>query len=47
MPPCVVFLAEKGDSLTWGDFENYDSQEVGSGLYIRQYPDGTVEEAEL
>ena len=34
----VVFLAEKGDSLTWGDFENYDSQEVGSGLYIRQYP---------
>ena len=34
----VVFLAEKGDSLTWGDFENYDSQEVGSGLYIVQYP---------
>lgn len=31
-------LSLKGDSLTWSDFENYKGTEVGSGLYIKQYP---------
>ena len=33
----VVRLSEKGDALTWSDFENYPSIDVGSGLYIRVY----------
>ena len=36
-------LAEqKGEMLSWADFENYEYIETGSGLYIRVYPiDGT------
>ena len=28
---------EKGEELTWSDFEKYDSKEIGSGLYILRY----------
>ena len=28
---------EKGEELTWSDFEKYDGKEVGSGLYILRY----------
>ena len=34
----VRTLSEKGERLSWEDFEPYDSREVGSGLYIRVYP---------
>ncbi|MBR4867469.1 MAG: hypothetical protein IKU11_12330, partial [Clostridia bacterium] len=30
-------LAEKGEALSWEDFEIYDYVETGSGLYIRSY----------
>lgn len=33
----VVELSQKGEALTWEDFENYPSTDVGSGLYIRRY----------
>ena len=33
----VISLSEKGDALTWSDFEQYDFIETGSGLYIRVY----------
>ena len=33
----VVLLAQKGDALTWSDFERYAGQEIGSGLYIVRY----------
>ncbi len=33
----VVRLSQKGDALTWSDFENYVYVETGSGLYIRVY----------
>ncbi len=33
----VITLAEKGESLSWADFEQYDYIETGSGLYIRLY----------
>ena len=33
----VVLLAQKGDALTWSDFEPYQGQEIGSGLYIMRY----------
>ena len=33
----VKLLAEKGDSLTWEDFDLFSYEEIGSGLYIRQY----------
>jgi len=35
--PEVIALSKKGDALTWGDFEDYDYMETGSGLYIRVY----------
>lgn len=34
----VLSLSEKGDKLTWEDFEGYYHIETGSGLYIRLYP---------
>ena len=34
----VIMLSEKGQDLTWEDFENYDYYETGSGLYIRVHP---------
>ena len=33
----VVLLAQKGDALTWSDFERYQGREGGSGLYIMRY----------
>ena len=33
----VEQLAEKGEALTWSDFEGYAYEEAGSGLYIRIY----------
>lgn len=30
-------LAQAGEDLTWEDFEDYPSEDVGSGLYIRKY----------
>lgn len=33
----VVMLSQKGDALSWSDFEQYQGQEVGSGLYIMRY----------
>lgn len=33
----VTALSEKGEALTWSDFEAYESTDVGSGLYILAY----------
>ena len=33
----IVKLSKKGDELTWNDFEQYESVETGSGLYILVY----------
>lgn len=33
----VVMLSQKGDALSWSDFERYQGQEIGSGLYIMRY----------
>lgn len=33
----VVMLSQKGDELSWSDFEQYQGREVGSGLYIMCY----------
>lgn len=33
----VIRLSQKGEALTWEDFEAYDYHETGSGLYIRAY----------
>lgn len=33
----VVILSQKGDALTWSDFERYQGQDIGSGLYIMRY----------
>lgn len=33
----VVMLSQKGDALTWSDFERYQGQVIGSGLYIMRY----------
>lgn len=31
-------LSQKGNNLTWSDFDNYKSNEIGFGLYIKSYP---------
>ena len=33
----VVMLSQKGNALSWSDFERYQGREVGSGLYIMRY----------
>lgn len=33
----VQTLAQKGEDLTWSDFEQYESRDVGSGLHIYKY----------
>jgi hypothetical protein len=33
----VKGLAKKGDVLGWSDFEQYESRDIGSGLYILRY----------
>ena len=35
--PKVRELADKGEELTWNDFERYNSTDVGSGLYILHF----------
>ena len=30
-------LAQKGDSLTWSDFEDYIYEDIGSGIYIWEF----------
>ena len=30
----VIELSKKGESLTWDDFSQYESKDIGSGLYI-------------
>lgn len=34
----VKRLAQKGEALTWEDFDPYTYEETGSGIYIRDYP---------
>lgn len=33
----VKTLAQKGDGLKWSDFDGFESEETGSGMYIRSY----------
>lgn len=33
----VKELAEKGENLSWSDFEQYDHKDVGSGMYVYSY----------
>ena len=33
----IIELSQKGDALTWGDFEQYQSVDVGSGLWIERF----------
>ncbi len=33
----VKELAKKGEDLTWNDFEQYNYEDIGSGLYIYHY----------
>ncbi|MDO4549277.1 MAG: hypothetical protein Q4D04_14395 [Clostridia bacterium] len=33
----VIMLSQKGEELTWADFDNYSYTKTGSGLYIRVY----------
>lgn len=33
----VSDLAQKGEELTWEDFEAYSFEDIGSGLHIRKY----------
>jgi len=33
----VVTLSQKGDALSWSDFEQYQGRDIGSGLHIMRY----------
>jgi hypothetical protein len=33
----IIELSEKGNELSWEDFEKYNGIDIGSGLYIRRY----------
>ena len=33
----VIELAAKGEELTWSDFEQYQSVDIGSGIYVLVY----------
>lgn len=33
----VIELSQKGNDLSWDDFEKYEGKEIGSGLYILAY----------
>ena len=33
----LIELDESGKKLSWSDFEDYESDDIGSGLYIRRY----------
>ena len=33
----IISLAQKGDDLTWSDFEGYIHEDIGSGLYIWEF----------
>lgn len=43
----VVRLSQKGDALTWSDFEGYAFTDIGSGMYVRQYPIDTLFEVQV
>ncbi len=34
----LKMLAKKGDAISWEDFAPYYGQDIGSGLYIMNYP---------
>ena len=34
----VKKLSQKGDDLSWEDFQTYEGKDIGSGLYIMVYP---------
>lgn len=34
-------VTEKGEKLSWSDFESYEYEDIGSGLYIRKVPVGS------
>ena len=34
----LISLSEKGEELTWTDFEGYTHYDVGSGLYVERFP---------
>ena len=31
-------LSQKGDALTWSDFDRYECSDVGSGMIVLRYP---------
>lgn len=33
----VMELSKKGNELSWGDFEKYNGNDIGSGLHILRY----------
>mgnify|MGYP000962553967 FL=1 len=33
----VIILSQKGEALTWSDFDGFSYKETGFGLYIRVY----------
>ena len=33
-----ALVSAKGKELTWSDFEQFEGQDIGSGLYIMEYP---------
>lgn len=33
----IIRLSEKGDALTWSDFEEFEYTDIGSGLYIWEF----------
>lgn len=33
----LILLSEKEERLSWNDFERYEYEDEGSGLYIRKY----------
>ncbi|MBO5377398.1 MAG: peptidoglycan DD-metalloendopeptidase family protein [Ruminiclostridium sp.] len=38
MEKLKALVSAKGKELTWSDFEQFESQDIGSGLYIMEYP---------
>lgn len=33
----VIELSEKGNDISWNDFEDYESEDIGSGIYVLRY----------
>ncbi len=38
MEKLKALVSAKGKELTWSDFEQFEGQDIGSGLYIMEYP---------